>query len=699
MVYIKNAQGDAVCHPLWLSVALNRLIPGLSCLSLCFVSFAQGAVLDAPITEIAVIKSMSKDQAAAAASVRIRGAVIESESYSFVLHDGRQGIYVLGERRSVPSFGREVVVEGTTAPGEFAPVIQARQVTILGAGDVSPRVIKDVEDLEAGAMDCQWVEVEGLLRSVQPSSPAVPFFSAYAILTAGTSRLNLSFSNTSFAEVQQWVGSRVRIRVACLHYFNAHGQLYGAHLIVPGTGEVRVIEPALPREAVPLVRIESLLRYSPQVQPQGRVHIQGVVTYRRGENECYVQQDQSGVFVQHSDQRKLSVGDVVNVMGFVRRGVYSPEIEDAVTELVNVPGTVRARPVSLEGAKEADSELVEVQGLLLDHVRGAETEVLTVKGKGTLFTAVLLRHSASSEIPTIGSLLQLTGVVRIISAPAAGTPFPWKPDTFALLLRTDDDLRVLHRPAISLTVWLFGVATVLTSVALLFAGSLWWRSKLKLREQKRGRIAREAEFAAMIKERTRLAREIHDSLAQGFTAVSIQLEIAKYKMPAEATAAYEHIEAARALVRESLVEARRAIQGLRNVTLSNADFIAALTRSSAKILKDTAIAFYPELEGDISRLGAEAENELLRIASEAMTNIVKHAQAKNIHVTCRVRDNYGELRVSDDGVGLTSGTPAGAGFGLRGMQERAQRLNGHLVVTSEPGLGTHIVARIPIENI
>ncbi len=679
-------------------MVLTPLLLRLFGLSLSLVMVAQGAFAEESLTPISVIKAMSKEAAAVAVPVRVKGAVIQSEPGSFVIHDGNEGLFVLGNGLAVPPFGREVVVEGTTDSGGFAPVIRAGRITPVGERDVVPRMIKEFEELESGSLDCQWVEVEGWLRSAQPPSPEVPAYTAYAILSSGTARLNLTFLDTSYAEVRKWVGARVRLRAACGHYFNPHGQLYGARLIVPRTAEIRVLEPALPREAVPLVQIDSLLRYSRQEAPQGRAHIQGVVTYQRGGSELYLQQGQRGVYVKHSDQRNLALGDLVDVVGYIRRGVYSPEIEDAETELIGRGPEVAARPVSAEQAKVSDGELVQVDGVLLDYFRGRETTVLTLKADGAPFTAVLPLHPGAQNLPAAGSLIRLTGVVRTLRAPVIGTPFPWTPSSFEVRLRTDDDLRVLQRPAINLVAWAFGGATVLTSVALLFAGTLWWQSKAKLREQKMKRIAREAEFAAMIKERMRLAREIHDSLAQGFTAVSIQLEIAKHKLPAEAAAAFDHIEAARALVRESLAEARRSIQGLRLETLSNEDFIAALTRSSARILKDTDIAFHQELDGDITRLGADAENELLRIATEAMTNTVKHAQAKNIHVTCRVRDDYGELRVSDDGVGLKAGATPASGFGLRGMKERAHRLNGHLVVTSEPGLGTHIIVRIPIEG-
>jgi signal transduction histidine kinase len=341
---------------------------------------------------------------------------------------------------------------------------------------------------------------------------------------------------------------------------------------------------------------------------------------------------------------------------------------------------------------------VRVEGLVLDNFRTAETVVLTLRGQGAPFTATLPREQAMRRLPAAGSRVQLTGVARAIEAPAIGAAFPWTPSSFELRLRTEADLVVLQRPAVSLAVWTFGGATALTSAALLVAGTLWWQSKVKLREQKRRRIAREAEFAAIMKERMRLAREIHDSLAQGYTAVSIQLEMARHKLPLAASATLHHLETARGLVRECLAGARQSVAGLRQDLLSNAEFHAALQRSSETILRDTGIAFHCELGGNVARLGSEAENELLRIASEAMTNSVKHARARNIRVTYLEGADYGEMRVSDDGVGLVAGAGPAAGFGLRGMQERAQRLNGHLVVTGEPDLGTQIVIRLPLSG-
>jgi signal transduction histidine kinase len=510
--------------------------------------------------------------------------VIQTDVNGFVIFDGNDGLFVQREEGGVPVYGRELVVEGATERGQFAPVIRANKITDLGEADLLARKITEFSELESGLLDCQWVEVEGVLH-----------YSAYVVLSSGTGQLSLSFSHTSFEEVQKWVGSRVRVRAACGHYFNLHGQLDGTRLVVPLTAEVKVLEASLPSAEIPLARIDSLLRDTYRAQPEGRVHIRGVVTYQRGRSELYVQQEQRGVYVQYIDQRNLAVGDIVDLVGFIRRGVFFPEIEYAETKIYGHQANVVARPVTAAEARIADGELIEVTGVLLDYFSGEETIVLTLKADGAPVSAVIPGDVKEHALPVAGSLVQLTGFVRIIQAPAIGTPFPGIPSSFELRLRTANDLVVRQQPPISLTVWGFGIAIVLTSLALLIAGIQWWRSQSKLREQRMHRITREAEFEAMMKERMRLAREIHDNLAQGFTAVSIQLEIAKHKLPAEATLAFGHIESARALVRESLAEARQAIQGLRRESLSNADFVAALTRSSNRILKDTAIGFHSEL--------------------------------------------------------------------------------------------------------
>ncbi|AOS44771.1 Signal transduction histidine-protein kinase/phosphatase DegS [Lacunisphaera limnophila] len=649
-----------------------------------------------PITQIGVIRAMAKEAAAAAVPVRVRGAVIAAEVNSLVIHDGTAGLFVHGVPGPVPAFGREVIVEGVTDPGEFAPVIRAERITDIGAREVEPLVIARLEDLETGRLDCQWVEVEGWVRSAQAVPPTEHCYTAYAVLSAGDTRLNLMFTQTSIAEVQAWVGSRVRLRARCGHFFNSHGQHYGTRLVVPHSGTVVVLEPALPRESVPLTRIDSLMRYAPEEPTHGRVHIRGIVTYLRGEAELYVQQEQRGVFVQRVDRTPLAIGDSVDVVGFVRRGLYSPEVEDATTGRLGAGEGMRPRAVSVEEARAADGELLQLEGMVLDNFRSPEAVVLTLKGPGAPFTATLARDELLAPLPATGSRVQLTGVVRVISTPAIGAAYPWRPNSFELRLRTAADLVVLEVPPIGLAVWVFGAATALTTAALLVSGVLWWKSKARLREQNRQRIAREAEFAAMMKERMRLAREIHDSLAQGYTAISIQLEMAKHKLPPGAAGAQDHLETARGLVRESLVEARRSIAGWRQGLLSNADFHAELRRVSESLLRDTGIEFHCVLDGNVARLGADAEVELLRIATEAMTNAVKHARARHVHVTYREQADFGEMQVRDDGVGLPAGAPAAAGFGLRGMHERAQRLNGHLVVTGEPGLGTRVVIRLPL---
>ncbi|EDY84680.1 Histidine kinase domain protein [Verrucomicrobiia bacterium DG1235] len=680
------------------STPAHRFHGWLCLLATCTFALHPLAATESPLTDIDLIKTLSREEAATRIPVLVEGTVILTESYAFVLHDGQSGIFVYGKDNQALPFGTKIRLEGSTERGEFAPSVRATRITVLGQDTVTPLPIENLDELESGTLDCQWIEIEGTLRNAQGGSDAISFLASYATLAAGPKRLHLAFSETPFETVQSWVGARVRIRAACLHFFNSHGQLYGARLIVPNTDSLAILENALPPESVPLVKIESLLRYSPQKTAQTRVHIRGTVTYKNSPTELYLQEGQRGIFVHAIDPPPIEIGDTINVLGFTRRGLYSPEIEDAVIEISGQNQTLLPRPLSVEEAKTADGELVQVEATLIDSSITTDSTRITLKSDNTTFTASIPHLEKPPSLPAPGSRLQLAGIARVDRAPDSGTPFPWLPTSFELLLRSPQDLLVLQRPPISTTVWIFATATAATSLSLLIAAAFWWISHKKLAEQQRRRIIREAEFAAMIKERMRLAREIHDNLAQGFTAVSIQLETAKHKLPAAAAPVRSHLDQASALVRESLADARRSIQGLRHESLSNADFLAALERIAGRVLKDTPIAFQQELKGDVARLGAEAENELIAIATEAITNTVKHAQAKRIQISCQIHEAHGTLSISDDGIGFRKDQPPPSGFGLQGMQERAAKIHATLTLDSSPKQGTRITIHIPIDS-
>ena len=208
-----------------------------------------------------------------------------------------------------------------------------------------------------------------------------------------------------------------------------------------------------------------------------------------------------------------------------------------------------------------------------------------------------------------------------------------------------------------------------------------------------GRAAEERERSAIVAERTRFAREIHDSLAQGFTGVVVQLNAAEGHLASQPERARRHLDRARDLARQSLDEARRSARALRPGVLDDGNLLAAIERIACDLTAGTGIAFAARLEGDPYALSEETEAQLLRIGQEALTNAVRHARQRRIEVHLRYAPRSAALEVRDDGCGI-GGAPH-AGCGLVNMAERARQLGGELKIHSRPGQGTSITATVP----
>lgn len=217
---------------------------------------------------------------------------------------------------------------------------------------------------------------------------------------------------------------------------------------------------------------------------------------------------------------------------------------------------------------------------------------------------------------------------------------------------------------------------------------LWYRLRVRRLE---------GQFNAVLTERTRIAREIHDTLAQGFAGISVQLELVARLLTKAPDAAKPHLDQARQLVRRSLDEARRSVWALRSQALENSDLPSALSHAVKQLVADTAIQSQVQVTGTYRELNRTLEDNLLRIGTEAVTNAIKHAHAPNLHVELNyVRDRV-KLRVQDDGCGFDSTQPSPNGhFGLIGMRERVTSLGGQLIVNSRPQAGTEIIVEVPL---
>ena len=200
-------------------------------------------------------------------------------------------------------------------------------------------------------------------------------------------------------------------------------------------------------------------------------------------------------------------------------------------------------------------------------------------------------------------------------------------------------------------------------------------------------------------ERERMAREIHDTLAQGLTGIVTQLEAAQ--QTATDAERERRIDNAKRLARDSLAEARRSVQALRPGALEDSRLPDALAEEVARWTATNGVPAEVKTTGDARAMHPEVEVTLLRVAQEALANVAKHAAATHAWVTLSYMEDGVTLDVRDDGTGFaqtetpTEQTRTGGGFGLIAMRQRVNRLAGQLEIESEPGFGTAVSASLP----
>jgi ligand-binding sensor domain-containing protein/signal transduction histidine kinase len=238
-----------------------------------------------------------------------------------------------------------------------------------------------------------------------------------------------------------------------------------------------------------------------------------------------------------------------------------------------------------------------------------------------------------------------------------------------------------------------------------FYQTIWFRAlaalmivALTLLAFRRRVIRVEREFRAVMAERNRIAREIHDTLAQGYVGISLQLEIlGELLRHSRADAAQKHLALTQELVREGLDDARQSIWALRSHDAGEQALPIRLRRLVEQAA-DSDLTANLEVHGAYRALTAETEQEILRIAQEAIHNVKRHAGANRLNL----RIDYGErtlaLSVADDGKGFAAGvstaSPTGH-YGLTGMRERAALIRAEIEILSEPGMGTTVRLKVP----
>lgn len=661
-----------------------------------YLAATASSVAVEPITRIADIRHLLVDQAASGIPVTISSIVTFSNRHvsTLFVNDGEAGIYVeqSDDPDTVwPEVGDRVEITGVTDNGFFAPVVRGQNgkspyISILGKGALPIAKEVDGSELSKPTLDCAWVTVEADVTEI--------------LLHEGDLAVKCRSGPCDFHVMIEgplppdkpipWdlVDRRVRMRGVVATFFNTNRQMTGRFLRVNQTSDIEPITSAERSGEARLVKSSELLRVDGP-GPDQRVKIRGVVTFGLPGRGMFLRTDEGGLWVQAPGSSKIAPGEVVEVEGRPRAGTIKPSLH--AISVIPIENQKSPDPISCAAAElldaRFDSELVSTEAELLNIQSSPEGATLELRAGPLVFRGWL--DSANGRSPDLepGSELRLSGIAQL-SASDQFTPMQVE-DKLVLLLRSGSDL-VVVRPPPWWTPW--RVATAFTAAFLMLL-AVYQNSRLR---RKRKQRSQRRAFEAVLAERGRFAREIHDSLAQGLTSVSMQLECVRSQLSESPLRAAEHLETARELVRDSMREARRTIWNLRPLALGEADLATALQKYAVELTGDSGISSHQQIEGTPRPLPSEHENALLRIGQESLTNAARHSSAKRIEVRLRFGEGWVTLQIKDDGNGFVVADRAGKGYGLTGMHERVEALKGSLSIDSRIGEGTEVSVTLPL---
>lgn len=696
------------------------------------------------LTNASDILALSAQKASNAIPVFVKGVVTAAEANwngRFFVQDTSGGVFVENiSKTSQPVPGDVVEVAGVTRAGGYAPCITKPHWKKIGAAPLPVAKPVTIDQLMSGTEDSQRVGISGVVRTAWMSGDQLG-----VELASGGYRLRAFLPVPPNTDPQSLVGARVVLQGTAAAAFNAPlRHIVTVTLFVPQVTDLHIEEapPANPFDE-PLTPLAGIAQYRQHRSPANQVHVKGVVTFQRQGEDLFLRDATGGLQVKTKLDETVAPGETVEAVGFPAVENYLPVLEDATIRRTSEPRvTVTPRTVTIGGLQKGlhHAELITLQGRLIDRmVRGVGQlaklpivqTTLVLQTTNFVFVAekdTVDQNSLLTAIP-IGSWLEVTGICLLDSGDDG------KIKSLRMLLPASYNIRVLQRPswltpphmleslAVVAVILLVAVGwTVMVSKKNIILKSLVREKEAaqaelqqahdQLEERVRERTAQlkvemtarkesELQFRAVLTERTRLAQELHDTLEQTMTGIALQLDMVSTQFQKKPDDAQHHLKLARSLMRQSRVDLRQSVWGLRSRTDEQFNLINALTMSSRQLTSDTGIQVQVETSGETQALSEIVEENLLRIGQEAITNVIKHSGASTLKIELQYLTDAVVLQIQDNGRGFAPETcvgPRDGHFGLLGIRERTERLGGRVAITSSPGQGTTIRVEIPIPD-
>lgn len=687
------------------------------CVLLAFAGRTAGGPLSAQpvkaplrLTNAQQVRELDPETAGQNLPIDMQGVVTYYDPLLFNLffQDSTAGIFVLvaPDIHTNIVAGDEIELMGVSDKGDYAPIVKASAIRVLGPGQLPVPLRASIDQLFTGSEDSQWVEVTGVVRSTASLDGR-----HYLNIAMDGQHIMTYVENFEESRAEKLINTTVRLRGVCYSRYNMKRQLRVPWLAVSSMEDITVIQPAprKPRE----ISISNLAQFNSSGVYGNFVKVSGIVTLQKPDGTLFIENDGCGLYVQVAQSAPLRPGDHVIVSGYSALGQYVPILEDASVHIVGhglVPPPIPTDLDTLLNTPENyDGVLVRLKASLMNFVQSHGRQTLVLQSSNSIFTATFESAAPDVRFESLrpGSELALTGVF------AAQSPEKWvpgfaqsrevaisnaphlPPDSIQILLRSYEDVSVVQLPpwwTLSRLLWTIGIMTLILLAGMVSMVLLGRR----VRQQTRI-IQEKIKRAGVLEERDRIAREFHDTLEQELAAMTIQLDAVEAQLNGPPATVRKLLEFARNMLRRSLSEARRSVWDLRSHLLENSDLATALNEITASLGLASGVEIIAQSSGAPRKLPAVIEHNLLRVTQEALANALKHSGATKITVSLDYERASVQLRICDNGSGFDFPSPGHAGdghFGLLDMRERAEKIGAGFSLNTRPGQGTEVVLSI-----
>lgn len=705
------------------------------CLFLCFLLPAASVLADAPLHRIAHVRALSPAEASQGRTAEVEGQILwqHPKQFGAFIFDGKMGLFVstpeLSPLWDSCQLGDRVRVHGVTVAGGYNSGVAAQSLEVLSHDSLpKPRPFWQ-EEIQLSMVDCDWVMARGRLISAKE----IPEYrSIMLVLEIKGYKVDVQLIDSlgAFDQVCELLQEEVQFPAVAGVLFNTQRQMTGRVFYVSSVDD---IAPVITRNAglsAQVCAIPDLQRGSFDYRQM--VKTRGVVTYADG-GDTFLRGDGASLKMRMQNSDHIHVGDYVEAEGYVWPQRTSPALRARSIEVldrVEVPRPVRM-DLTAPLRSEMNYELVQLDVQLVD-IGKAFGQVdkglvsLLCRAGSYSFEARLPRGTDVNAL-TPGAKLRLTGICHLTLNPKISYRLDF--DGFWLLLQDGAGVEILQLPpwwTATRLIWMLGLVLVVLGIVLL------WVILLKKTVEKQTSIIKENVASEMVhQERQRIARELHDSLAQGLAGIALQLKgclklvdvstqarvdwlqkmMAQGNNPDANRVFQEQQDQAQsddAKTRKSITviqhtlaycsaESRNMIFDLRGGLLERMDLPSAMHETLQPLSEECGAELKINVIGKARRLQSAAERSLLLIAKEAITNAARHAAPDHLVVELNYMAQSLQLAVSDDGLGFRANQQPMIGhFGLRGMRERIKKLGGTFTVESAPSAGTSITVELPL---